>query len=201
MAVTGTILVLFVLGHLAGNLLVFQGRTPMNAYGALLKSQGVLLWGVRGVLLACVVAHIVAAVQLTRQSHASRPVDYVRWRPQASTFASRTIRWGGALLAVFIVFHLLHFTTGTLHPNFRESDVYGNLVSGLRVWYVAAFYLVAMGALGLHFYHGVWSFLRTLGLTLPSATPFQRRLATALALVVWLGFSSIPLAVLLGVLA
>jgi succinate dehydrogenase / fumarate reductase cytochrome b subunit len=200
MALTGLILIGYVIGHVAGNLLVFRGASDINAYAALLKGSGALLWGVRAVLLTAVVLHIVAAVQLTRLKGTSRPVGYAREEPQVSTVASRTIRWGGLALALFVVYHLLHFTTGTFHPRFSHSDVYGNIVSGFSDWWVSAIYIAAMAALGLHLYHGVWSSFRTLGFSPASANPFRRRLAAVLAVAVWLGFTSVPVAVLTGVL-
>jgi len=200
MALTGLIMVGFVLGHVAGNLLAFGGPARLNGYSAFLHGTGELLWVVRAVLLAAVIGHIIAAVQLTAIERASRPIGYARRRYQAATFASRTIRWGGVLLAVFIVFHLLHLTTGTVHPDYREGDVYHNLVTGLAVPWVGAFYVVAMLALGLHLYHGAWSAFRTLGLSQPSAHPLQRRVAAAVAVVVAALFASIPLAVLFGAL-
>ncbi|HUF25882.1 MAG TPA: succinate dehydrogenase cytochrome b subunit [Gemmatimonadaceae bacterium] len=198
MAVTGIILVGFVVGHLLGNLLIFRGPDAVNQYAALLRANMGILWAVRIGLLAAAVLHVVAAVQLTWLDRAARPVGYARVRPQASTFASRTIRWGGLVLALFVVFHLLHLTTGTLHPAFDHTDVYGNMIAGFSVWWVALFYLVAMLALGLHLYHGVWSVGRTLGVAPRADRPLKRRLATVLAIVLWLGFSAIPVAVLAG---
>lgn len=200
MAATGLVMVLFVIGHMAGNLLAFAGPARINAYGAFIHGTGELLWLVRIVLLTSVVLHIIAAYQLTRIEMAARPVAYARREPQVSTLAARTIRWGGALLLVFIVFHLLHFTTGTVHPDFVKGDVYGNMVVGFRVWPVALFYVLAMVALGLHLYHGTWSALRTLGVARPSGHPLHRRAATVLAIVVAGGFAVIPLAVMLGLL-
>jgi succinate dehydrogenase / fumarate reductase cytochrome b subunit len=115
-----------------------------------------------------------------------------------STFASRTIRWGGAFLLAFIVFHILHFTTLTIFPSYSTTDVYANVVRGFSVWWVVALYVAAMVALGLHLYHGVWSSLRTLGASKASPNPLRRPAAAALALVVWLGFTIIPLAVFAG---
>ena len=200
MAVTGIVMVGFVIGHVTGNLLVFRGAQHMNDYAAFLKSLGGLLWLVRAALLAAVILHTIAAIQLTRRAAVARPVGYHSRDPQVSTVASRTIRWGGLLLAIFIVLHLLHFTTGSLRPagTFSHTDVYGNVVASFRIWWVTALYLVAMVALGLHLYHGTWSSIRTLGLTRRSADPLHRRAAAALAVLVYLGFSVIPLAVLLG---
>lgn len=199
MAVTGIILVGFVVGHLLGNLLVFRGPEAMNEYAALLKSSAAILWTVRIGLLITVILHITAAVQLTRLDRAARPVGYAQKQHQAATFASRTIRWGGLALALFIVYHLLHFTTGTVHPTFSHTDVYGNVVAAFSVWWIVLIYVAAMIFLGLHLYHGVWSVGRTLGLAPRAEQPLKRRLATGLAIVVWLGFTAIPLAVLAGV--
>jgi len=200
MAVTGIILVGWIIGHLLGNLLIFRGPAALNEYAALLKSNATVLWALRIGLLVTVILHITAAVQLVRQEAASRPVGYAKLVPQASTFASRTIRWGGLVIAVFVVYHLLHFTTGTLHPSFSHSDVYGNMMSGLIVPWVAAIYLVAVAALGLHLYHGVWSVFQTLGISSPMMTGLRRRIAIGIAAVVFLGFTAIPLAILLRLL-
>ena len=210
MAVTGLMLVGFVIAHMAGNLQVFLGPAKMNGYAAFLKSTGELLWVARLGLLAAVLLHILMAWQLTRITAAARPIDYEKRRPQASTIASRTMRWGGVLLLVFIVFHILHFTTGTLfpvastsdalYPDYSHTDVYGNVISAFHTPWVVAFYVVAMLFLMLHLFHGAWSSVRTLGLTKPSRHPLQRRVATIIALVVWLGFTAVPVAVFFGVI-
>ena len=137
MAVTGLIGVLYVIGHMVGNLQIFQGSERINAYGRMLHGPlNELLWAVRVVLVLAVVLHVVAAWQLTMRDRAARPVAYARRVPQVSTLASRTMRWGGVLLLVFIVVHILHFTTGTIRPAgvFAEGDVYGNVArhSGFR---------------------------------------------------------------------
>ncbi len=202
MAVTGLLMVGFVIAHMAGNLQVFVGAEKINAYGHLLHGPlAEVLWIARVVLLAAVALHVTAAVQLTRQAQAARPAGYVRKEPQVSTFASRTIRWGGALLLAFIVFHILHFTTGTVHKEFVEGDVYANITnaaSGFRNPLIAGFYVLAMAGLGLHLFHGVWSSPRTLGLAPATNDPIKRRIALGLAIVVAAGFAAVPLAVLLG---
>jgi succinate dehydrogenase / fumarate reductase cytochrome b subunit len=201
MAVTGFILVAYLITHVLANLLVFQGPTRINAYSAFLHGTGGALWGVRLVLLAALILHIVAAVQLTLRRRAARPIAYQGGRdPQVSTWASRTIRWGGALILVFLVYHILHFTLGTVHPDFVEGDPYHNVTAGFRNPLVVAFYLVAMAAVGLHLYHGIWSGGRSLGLSPPSPHPMRRRLALVLAGFIWLGFTLIPLAVYGGVI-
>ena len=201
MAVTGLIGVGFVVGHMLGNLQMFQGPEKMNAYAAFLKNLGGLLWLARLVLLGAVILHVVAAVQLTRQKQAARPVGYAhgtQW--EVSTFASRSIRWGGALLLVFIIFHLAHFTWLAVFPGYSHTNVYGNVIAGFSKWWVSLFYLVAMAMLFLHLYHGVWSSPRTLGAVTPSRNPLARRVAPVIAILVYLGFSAIPAAVLLGIL-
>lgn len=201
MGVTGLIGLGFVIGHMAGNLQAFSGEEKIDAYGALLHGPlHELLLVARVVLIAAVILHITAAYQLTMLSRAARPVDYAARKPQVSTLASKTLRWGGVLLLVFIVFHILHFTTGAVHPDFVQGRVYRNLSTGFAVKWVSAFYLLAMLALGMHLYHGAWSSMRTLGLAKQSAHPLKRYLPVALAIVISLGFAVIPLAFLLGIL-
>ena len=199
MAVTGLIGVGFVIGHMAGNLQVFLGPEKFNAYAAFLKSLGGLLWLVRGVLIVAVVLHVVAAVQLTRMRGQARPIAYRSGgQKEVSTYASRTIRWGGALLLFFIIFHILHYTTLDIFPDYSHTDAYGNVIKGFSKWWVVLLYVVAMAALGLHLFHGAWSSLRTLGASPSSDQPLKRRIALVVAVVVWLGFTVIPLGVFFG---
>jgi len=209
MAVTGLIGIGFVIGHMAGNLQAFVGRDKLNAYGALLHGPlGELLWLVRLVLIVAVALHVLMAYQLTMRARAARPIGYKQRAAQVSTWASRTMRWGGVLLLLFIILHILHFTTGQVDPaGWRDQldaagrrDVYGNLVASFRIWWVAAFYVVAMIFLGLHLYHGAWSSVRTLGYAKPSPRPLHRRIALLVAVVVWLGFTLVPLGVLAGLI-
>jgi succinate dehydrogenase / fumarate reductase, cytochrome b subunit len=209
MAVTGVILIGFVIGHMLGNLKIYGGEEKFNAYAVWLREMGSpafgheqLLWVIRLVLLGATVLHIVAAVQLTHQSYTARPVRYARQDAIASTYASRTMRWGGAILLLFVVYHLLHFTFGVVGyapGQYRSLSVYRNVVTGFQVWYVSAFYIIAMVALGLHMYHGVWSMFQTLGMNNAGADRFYRALATIASLAVVLGNISVPLAVLAGV--
>ena len=202
MAVTGLAGIVFVVGHMAGNLLVFAGPDEMNAYAHFLQSTGELLWILRIGLITAVVLHVVAAVQLTRQNRAARPDGYVKREPQVSTWAARTMRWGGALLLVFIVLHILHFTTGDWRPSgsFSETDVYANVVLSFRIWWVTLFYVAAMIALGFHLYHGAWSSVRSIGLSQPSPRPLHRTIALGIAVVLWIGFTAVPVAVFLGLI-
>jgi succinate dehydrogenase / fumarate reductase cytochrome b subunit len=208
--VTGIILVAFVVLHMLGNLQVFIGAEKMNRYSAFLKSLGELLWLARIILLVALILHVTMAYQLAQRSRLARPLGYERREPQVSTVASRTMRWGGVLILVFVIFHILHFTTGTvfpwasrpdaLYPAFSHTDVYGNVIAAFRSPWVVTFYVVAMLFLLLHLFHGAWSSVRTLGLAKPSPRPLQRQVATVIALVVWLGFTAIPVAVFLGVI-
>jgi len=198
MSVTGAIGVGYVLAHMLGNLQVFEGPEKLNAYAALLKSNIGLLWTARSILIAAVILHIFAAYQLARTSQKSRPVGYKRWRAVGSDFASRTMRWTGALIALFIAYHLLHLTIGTVHPDFVEADVYHNVITGFRVWYVSVVYIAAMLMLALHLYHGVWSMCESLGFNYPKYNHLIRALATILTVIVVAGFIAIPAAVLLG---
>jgi len=207
MGVTGLIGIGFVILHIAGNLQAFVGQSKLNAYSAMLHGPlNELLWLLRVILIVAVVLHVLMAYQLTMRSREARPVAYQHREPQVSTLASRTMKWGGVLILVFIVFHLLHFTTETIDPGHSrgmidihgDHDIYGNLVASFRIWWVAAFYMITMIALGLHLYHGAWSSLRTLGYAQASPDPLHRRVALVVAIVVWLGFTLVPLGVIAG---
>lgn len=203
MAVTGIIGIGFLLAHVAGNMALFKGPAAINSYSHFLHGPAnEILWVMRVVLIVALVLHVAAAYSLTHEDHAARPSHYVKkLEPQAATIASRSMRWGGVLVLVFIVFHILHMTTGTIRPTgrFVEGDVYANLVSGFQIWWVALFYIVSMFFLGLHLYHGAWGSARTLGFTGNSPYPRHRQLAAVIAFVIWLGFTIIPLAVIVGV--
>jgi succinate dehydrogenase / fumarate reductase cytochrome b subunit len=190
----------FVIGHLVGNLQVFQGPERLNAYAEMLRRYGALLWAARLTLLAAVGLHIWAAWSLTRMNRRARAVGYGEWKAQSSTYASRTMRWSGPLLALFIGYHLAHLTLGAVVPGFKEGDVYHNVVAGFSLWPVSAFYIVAMLALGLHMFHGVWSLLQTLGLSHPRFDPLRKGLAALFTGLVVLGNISIPVSVLTGLI-
>lgn len=200
MAATGLALVGFVVAHMTGNLLVYAGREAMNDYALFLREflHGAGLWMARAALLGAVLIHIWAAWSLTRLSHAARPAGYHRLEHDASTLASRTMRWGGVTILLFVIYHLLHLTFGTVHPDFRHGDVYHNFVTGFQSVPASLFYIAANIALGLHLYHGGWSMFRTLGLTHPRHTRTVRLAFGALAVIVALGNLSFPVAVLAG---
>jgi succinate dehydrogenase / fumarate reductase cytochrome b subunit len=201
MAATGVILVTFVVGHMVGNLLIYLGAEALDAYSEFLHDflHGGGLWIVRAVLLACAVLHVWAAASLTLADRAARPVGYREWEARESTFASRTMRWSGVVILVFIVYHLLDLTIGTVNPGFEPGRVYRNVVASFRNPPVALFYIAAMLLLWPHLRHGVWSMLRTLGLSHPRYETVARSLAAALATIVVAGNISFPLAVLFGV--
>ncbi len=198
MAVTGTILFAFVALHMLGNLQIFLGAEAIDRYARLLRVEPALLWAARATLLASVLAHIVAATQLTLVNWRARPVGYARRAYRATDYASRTMVWSGPILAAFVVYHILHLSTGTVHPSFVPGDVYHNVVAGFSVWYVSAFYVVAQLALGLHLYHGVWSMTQTFGVTHPALDVWRRRFAQGTAAAIVVGNCSVPVAVLAG---
>ena len=199
MAVTGLIMAGFLVVHMTANLLAFAGPEHINAYARFLRSVPELLWLVRAVLVISVIVHAISAFQLARAGAEARPVGYAMREPQIATIASRTIRWLSILLALFIVVHLLHFTTGTLLPGFVHLDPYANLVLAFRSQrFMAVFYIAMMIVLGLHLYHGTWSAVRALGLSRPRRNPFSRPFATVFAVALWLGFTAVPVAVLFG---
>jgi succinate dehydrogenase / fumarate reductase cytochrome b subunit len=200
MAVTGLILFGFVVGHMIGNLQVFLGAEALDHYAVFLREfgHGTALWIARGTLLAAVILHIWAATALTLTSNAARPIGYRQQAWRESTYASRTMRWSGPIILLFVIYHLLHFTTGTVHPNFVHGGVYHNVITGFQSLPVSAFYILAQLALGLHLYHGIWSMLHTLGLSHPRYDGLRSAFSTLFTLIVVVGNISIPIAVLAG---
>ena len=165
MALTGVILSGFVLVHMLGNLQAYQGAEALDAYGKLLRKEPALLWTFRLVLLSAVGLHIWAFIALTRKNLQARPQAYQARKYKESSFASRSMIITGPLILLFIIYHILHLTTGTVHPDFQEGAVYHNLIVGL--WglrgIVGVIYIVAMIMLAFHLWHGVWSMFQTLG--------------------------------------
>jgi succinate dehydrogenase / fumarate reductase cytochrome b subunit len=205
MAVTGVILFLFVVGHLAGNLKVFQGPEHFNAYaeglrtvGAPFFARGQVLWAVRLLLLASLFLHIWAAIAVTRASWAARPVGYHGLTPTETTYAARTMRWGGVIIFLYVIYHLLDLTFGAANPSFVPGDVYHNLVVSFQRWPVSAMYIVAVVVVGLHIDHGLWSAFQTLGLNRPPTFRWRRGVAGAIAALITAGYIAIPVAVLAG---
>ncbi|HEV7920565.1 MAG TPA: succinate dehydrogenase cytochrome b subunit [Thermoanaerobaculia bacterium] len=209
MAVTGAFLAGWVLAHMAGNLKIFMGPEHLNEYAKWLRTMGApamphsaLLWIVRILMVVAVWLHIQAATQLTLQSREARPLAYTRRDNVVASYASRTMRWGGVIILLFILYHLLHLTFGVhvAPAQFVENDPYHNVVAGFQVWWVAAVYIIANLALGLHLWHGLRALFDSLGLNHPNFNVARRWFAVAFALVITIGNISMPVAVLLGIL-
>ena len=199
MAVTGVALFGYLVGHLAGNMQVYLGAEQMDNYAAFLHSMPVLLWSVRALLAVCVVLHITASLQLQKLKLDARPTGYVKRHAIESSLASRSMIWSGAMIAAFVVYHLLDLTTGVAGAiQFRELRAYENLVYSFRRLPVSAFYIVGMILLGMHLYHGLWSIFQTVGFSHPRYTPIIKHGAAWVAVLMAAGFISIPIAVLTG---
>lgn len=201
MAATGGVMFLFLIAHLAGNLQVFLGPGPINEYAHFLKSKPALLWTSRLVLLAALLVHVACAMSLALHNRAARPVAYAQRKDLATTYAARTMYVSGPLLFLYILYHLLHFTVGATGPaGFDPEDVYGNVIRGFSVGYISAVYIAAMLCLCAHLYHGLSSALQTVGVSHPKYNALRKHAAALVALVMALGYISIPVAVLTGVL-
>ena len=199
MAVTGVGLVAFLFAHLLGNLNFFHSVEQMNAYARLLRIEPVLLWAARGGLLAMIVLHVWASVQLAvLNKMEARPVGYVKRKNTGSSYASRTMYWSGPIILAFVIYHLMHFTWGVGGTDFEHLKPSENIVAGFSVPAISIAYIIAMGMLMLHLYHGIWSMFQTLGVNHPRYTPMLKNLAKGVATLLFLGFSSIPVAVMLG---
>jgi succinate dehydrogenase / fumarate reductase cytochrome b subunit len=212
MAVTGVILVLYLIAHMYGNLKVFSGQEAFDGYAHSLRELGYpllpesgFLWIARVVLLASVLIHIYAAVNLWARARRARPASeryQVRKRVHR-TYASYTMRWGGVLIALFVVFHILHLTTNNIAPGGKSDSPYERLVNGFQpeFWYVTLFYVASVIALGFHLRHGIWSGLATLGVNQANRQPRMNALAVGISLIVTVGFLLPPLAVTFGLVS
>ena len=202
MAVTGIVLFGFVTVHMLGHLTAYMGRPAMNEYAELLQTlvHGKGIWVFRLVMVTAVGLHAWAALALTLANHAARPVGYRAQQLQAATLASRTMRYSGVFLGIFIIYHLLHFTTGTVHPDFIRGDAYHNFVTGLAVPWTAGFYILAQVCLGFHMWHGVWSLTQTLGWAHPRYNRLRHGFAYTMAILVAGVNISYPVAVLTGII-
>jgi len=206
MALTGVVMFGYLVGHVSGNMLIFSGRAAINGYSQFLHQTKWLLWGTRILLLASVLVHIWATVQFLKLRSAARPVAYVMKEPHGTTFAARTMYWSGPVIALFVIYHILHLTTGTLHPTFAKNvdpathhvDVYQNLVDDFSRPLPSGIYIVAMLAIALHLSHGVWSMLQTIGVNRPNWECALRSIAVVCAVVICGAFIAVPVAVLLG---
>jgi len=206
-ALTGLVLVGFVTGHMIGNLQIFLGQEPLNKYAAFLQGLGELLWIIRGVLLACIGVHIVTTVLLTLQNAAATPQKYAVTKSQSASIAAKTMVVSGSILVCFLIFHLLHFTTLSIYPDWKNwedamgrHDVYSLVIVGFQNPLATGFYLLGLFLLCMHLSYGIQSFIQTLGVrTRKIAEPLSTA-SPYLAGLIFLGYASIPVASILGIL-
>jgi succinate dehydrogenase / fumarate reductase cytochrome b subunit len=208
MAGTGVIMLLFLVVHMLGNLKIFFGSGEFNSYAAWLRTIGepVLhaswyLWVQRLGLVVCVVLHAITAYQLSRRDRAARPQQYRHRPPARASYATHTMRWGGVILGLFVIWHILDLTTLTVNPLGRAHHPYENVVADFRVWYVNIIYILAMLALGLHVQHGFWSAAQTLGANNRGRDRTLKVVANVLAVALTAGFIVVPVAVMTGVVS
>ncbi len=212
MAVTGFALLVFVIGHMLGNLQIFLGPNQINAYGNFLQTTPELLWSARIGLVVMVVLHIYSAFTLWAENRAARPVPYGQYQPVASSFAARTMIMSGLIIATFVVYHLLHYTVQVKAINLTghdfvpledakgRHDIYRMMVLGFSNPWVSAFYLLGVGLLCIHLSHGASSMVQSMGWKTEPVGSWIDRVAFVGSIVLFLGYASIPLAVLSGVL-
>ena len=210
MAVSGLIFFGYLIAHMIGNLKIFFGEESLNLYAEFLRIMGeplvperTILTIFRIVLLAALVVHVYAAIELTRRAKRARLVKYAHRQPVQGSYAARTMRWGGVIIVLFVVFHILDLTTGTLNPNGVHGEVYDNIVAGFAPerWYVTLFYVLAVVAACFHVRHGVWSALRSLGQASIAAQRTWQAVALVVAVALGVGFLSVPLAVTFGLVS
>jgi len=206
MAITGVVMIGYLIGHVSGNMLIFAGPEAINNYSKFLHHAKGLLWGTRVLLLASVLVHIWATLRFLKLRGDARPVAYDSKGAHGTTWAARTMYWTGPVIALFIVYHILHLTTGTLHPTYSKNvdaqdhsvDVYANLVEGFQRPLASGLYIAAMLAIAFHLSHGVWSMLQTVGVNRPNWEPALRCVAVLAGVLITAGFIAVPVAVLLG---
>jgi succinate dehydrogenase / fumarate reductase, cytochrome b subunit len=207
MAVSGIILVLYLIAHMIGNLKAFAGAESFNHYSEWIRTIGepavpaqTTLWIIRLVLLGAVFAHMWAAFSLWKQARAARPVAYVTRKRVQQSYASRTMRWGGVIIVLFIIWHILDLTFGSVNSAGGDSTPYDRLIASFTNPFVTAFYVVALVLLGMHLRHGLWSATQTLGQSNKRRERGLNLFATAFAVVLIAGFLLIPFSVLFGVI-
>jgi len=207
-AVTGAAMIGFLVAHLLGNLLIFEGRGPtpeetkLNEYGQLLRAEMTILWSLRIGLLAAFILHVITIIRLGIENRRARPTGYAVRRYQKANAFSRSMLWAGITLFLYVVYHLLHLTVGVVHTDFLTShDVYDSVVRSFQNPLIVAIYVLANLALYFHLYHGTVSAFQTLGVSHPRHLEVVRRAGHVLAAVLVLGFISIPLSVFFGIVS
>ncbi|MCF6507355.1 succinate dehydrogenase cytochrome b subunit [Blastococcus sp. MG754426] len=207
MAVSGIIMVLYLIAHVIGNLKAFSGAEAFNSYSGWIRTVGnpalpgqTTLWAIRIVLLVAVVAHFWAAVSLWRQAKRARPQGYVTKKATAQSYASRTMRWGGVIIGAFIIYHVLDLTTGTVNAEGFDSTPYERLVASFQNPFVTIFYAISVILLGMHLRHGIWSATQTLGQSNRRREKTVSAFAVAFATVLTIGFLLVPFSVLFGLI-
>jgi len=210
MAVTGFVMFLFVIGHLAGNLQIFLGAEAINRYGHFLQSNPEIIWPARIFLLLMLVLHVWAAIKLSAENKAARPISYGTWQPVGSTYASRTMLMSGIIVFVFIIYHLLHFTVQVQYVNLtgksfvdfmdpeKRHDIFKMMVVGFNSVWVSGFYVLGIALLCLHLSHGTSSMFQSIGWKSTVYGPFLDKAARWLAVAIFIGYTSIPVAIFLG---
>jgi succinate dehydrogenase / fumarate reductase cytochrome b subunit len=210
MAGTGILLVLFLFAHMAGNLKIFFGGPTFDHYAHWLRTIGTpllpetwYLWIQRTTLTVAVVAHIAAATILARRALKARPVRYAHRPKIQGSYAARTMRWGGVIILLFVIFHILDLTTGTLNPVGDEQRPYANVIADFALdrWYVTLFYTLAIVAVGFHLRHGIFSAARTLGQRTARGERIARVAALVLSVALVVGYLSVPFAVMTGLVS
>jgi succinate dehydrogenase / fumarate reductase cytochrome b subunit len=216
MAITGCLLFGFVIAHMIGNLQIFIGPEQINAYGNFLKSEPILLWAARLALLTAAILHVVTAIQVTQENRAARPIPYGEYNPTVASYASRTMIVSGLIVAIFIIYHLLHFTVAIPSVNFLKAnadlpnanflelhdpaghhDIYHMMLLGFSNIWVSGFYILGMALLCQHLRHGVSSMFQSLGWKSKTYSACIDRFAFFISLIIFIGNSSMPLAVIL----
>lgn len=206
MALTGIVLFAFVVVHMAGNLQIFAGPDVLNEYAEFLKKKAAVLWGFRLGMLAVVTIHIVVSVQLALSNAAARPEEYFKAKAYGASYASRTMIWSGLIILAFIIYHLLHFTVGAIDPSYMDLrdeagrfDVYQMMIQGFSNPLVSFFYILSIGLLCFHLSHGVSALFMSLGIRNATWRRCIEITAIVVAFLIFLGYSSIPIAVMTGI--
>jgi succinate dehydrogenase / fumarate reductase cytochrome b subunit len=209
-AISGLLFVLFLIGHLGGNLLLYTGPMAFNKYAQGLKDLGPLLWVLRIVMIMSLVLHVTFTIRLRQRNSLARPVEYTKKSPVASTLYSRSMMYTGLTILAFVIFHLAHFTWGKIQPEHYTGtwmlpdgrtthDVYKMTIAGFKVAWISIIYILCVSMVMMHLQHAIQSAVQTLGFRHPRYTPMVLKAGAAIATVLWLGFISIPISVMSGI--